>query len=317
MTLSKELALANSSQSPLATSTGTSNQRPGDTIITTRDGAMFHVHFDILAFASPVFCKLLTPCSIHNAFFIDEASSEFFCFMKLAYSRDVPVLSSFLALDNALHISTKYELVIMKKLLRGTLSDPSSSCFIEKDPISSFGIALAHNFQKELATASRLLVQCINIRDPQALELLRADSTGTQILNMLALRHAKLADSLLSQERGIVIVEDPNVFTLLSCESCCSTAKSLGLKYVRWMVLWAQSVYETLVSSCITTQGRLFGVGYILDITTRTPGFCAECRSAIVAHHWTYETWITGVKDQLFERLTTELEAQIGLGSNC
>ncbi|KAG9084912.1 hypothetical protein FRC06_003834, partial [Ceratobasidium sp. 370] len=208
--ISKELTFA----SP--PTDNTFGRKPGDTIITTQDGAIFHVHFDILAFASPVFCSLLTPCLSPNTYGIEEISPVFFCFIRLAYSRDVPVLTSFRALDNALLVATKYELTIMKRLLRGTLSDPTSPLFMEKDPVSTFEIALKHDFPKELALASRQLVQCIDIRDPQCLEVLRACPIGTQILNMLALRQAKLADVLLSQERGVVVIDDPNTLALLS-----------------------------------------------------------------------------------------------------
>ncbi|KAG8684929.1 hypothetical protein FRC08_013404 [Ceratobasidium sp. 394] len=302
--ISKELTL----MPPPASNT--SRQKPGNTFIITRDGATFLVHFDILAFSSPVFCSLLRPCASPSTYRIDETSPVFLCFLSLAYSRDLPVLTSFRALDNALAVATKYELTMMKKLLRGTLSDPSSPQFMDKDPVSTFEIALKHDFPKELALASRQLVQCTDIRDPQCLELLRTSPIGSQILNMLALRHSKLADILLSQGRGVVVVEDPNTLALLSCETCYAAAKSLKLKYVQWMMHWAQNAYETLSSSCLTTQDRLFGIGYILDMMSGGMS-CMACRLAILANLWTYEAWMKNIKQKLEQCLLTELEAQI------
>ncbi|KAG9127666.1 hypothetical protein FRC07_011050 [Ceratobasidium sp. 392] len=290
-------------------------RKPGDTIITTIDGAIFQIHFDILAFASPTFCSLLTPCTAPNTYRINETADVFYCFIGMAYSRDIPVLGSFRALDNALQVASKYGLTIMKKLLRVSLSDPSSQFFLENDPISSFEIALKYDFTKELSSACRRLVQCVNIRDPQFCELLRGSNAGTQILNMLALRQAKLADVLLSQERGVVVMEDSNTLGLLSCVTCCAAAESLKLRYVQWMLHWAQNAYEVLSSSCVTTQDRLFGVGYVLQLTS-SPLSCAACQFAIVANSGAYETWMKGIKEKVEQRLLTQLEAQIRPGSN-
>ncbi|KAG8766327.1 hypothetical protein FRC12_006947 [Ceratobasidium sp. 428] len=316
---SGQLVLANTvPKDPTFTPSSINNptsRKPGDTMVTTTDGAMFHVHFDILAFASPVFCSLLTRCTAPNTYKINETSDVFFCFMAMAYSRDIPVLGSFRALDNALQVASKYELSIMKKLLRAALSDPNSQFFLEKDPISSFEIALKHDFAKELSSTSRQLVQYVDIRDSQYLELLRAHTVGTQILNMLALRQAKLADLLLSHERGVVIIDDSATLALLSCQTCCAAAQSLGSKQVQWMMHWAQNAYETLSSSCVTTQDRLFGVGCVLQLMS-SPMSCTACRTAIVANPWTYENWMKNIKEKIELRLLTELESQIRLGSS-
>jgi hypothetical protein len=283
-------------------------QKPGDTIISTQDGAAFHVHFDILAFTSPVFCTLLTPCLSPNTFTIDEISAVFVCFTGLAYSRDVPRLTTFHALDNALHVATKYELTIMKRLLRGILSDPTSPLFLEKDPISAFGIALNHDFPKELAAASRLVIQRVDFRDPQTLQLLKSSTTGSRIMNMLALRQSKLADALFSMDRGLVLVNDLNVLRLLTCQSCFVSAEARGIKLVQWTTHWAQNAYEILSSSCVTVQHRLFGVGYILEMMS-SPMSCVACRGAIAENPQMYEMWMQSIKDKLAQRLVTDLEA--------
>jgi hypothetical protein len=286
----------------------TPGRKPGDTIISTQDGAAFHVHFDILAFTSPVFCRLLTPCASPNTYVIEEISTVFACFTGLAYSRDVPMITSFRALDNTLHVATKYELTIMKRLLRGILSDPTSPLFLEKDPISAFGIAVKHNFPDELATASRLIIQRVDLRDLQTLQLLKSSTTGTRIMNMLAFRQSKLADALFSIDRGLVLVDDPNVLKLLSCSSCFASVEAREVKLVQWTRHWAQNAYEILSSSCVTVQDRLFGVGYILEMMS-SPMSCATCRVAISVNPRLYEMWMQGIKDKLKQCLVNELEA--------
>jgi hypothetical protein len=220
----------------------------------------------------------------------------------------VPAIASFPALDAALDVCEKYGLRIMQKLLRGLLSDPMSDVFVEKDPLLAFGIALKYNFSAELTHASRFLIQSIDLRDTQSLQSLRSSSTGSRIMGMLAFRHSKLADLLLSKERGVVF-EKPDILKQLTCRSCFDNWRNLNPSHghVHWMAQWTQDAYEILSYSCVTQQGRLFSIAYILEMMTG-PKWCGACRTEIVANVCLYETWMKAIRDKLERYLVQELQ---------
>ncbi|KAF8602924.1 hypothetical protein BDV93DRAFT_557104 [Ceratobasidium sp. AG-I] len=280
-------------------------EKPGDAIIHTVDGAAFQIHFDILAFASPVFCSLLTPCTV-SAYLINENSKTFALFAKLAYSRDVPVISSFDALDNALHVATKYELRIMKHLLRQLLSNPKSAVYLEKDPISAFDIASKYDLSDELPAVSRAVVHTVDWRDHDTVQLLKSSDGGMKILKMLALRHSKLVDTLLLRDRNLTIVEDLENLRPLACPNCFNVAQMNMMNYVSWTAHWAQQAHDVLLYSCVTKQDRLFSVGYILEMMSG-PTSCLPCRCAIATNTGAYEVWIKGVRSRLQQHLTDNI----------
>lgn len=281
-------------------------EKPGDTVIHTLDGAAFQIHFDILAFVSPVFCSLLTPCSV-SAYLINENSKTFALFAKLAYSRDLPVISSFEALDNALHVSTKYELRIMKHLLIQLFSDPKSAVFLEKEPISAFGVAIKHNLSDEIAAISRALLHTVDWRDSDTVQLLKSSETGTKIFKMLTLRHSKLVDTLVLRDHHLALVEDLETLRPLACPSCFNVAQMNMMNYVSWTAHWAQQAHDVLLYSCVTKQDRLFSVGYVLEMMSG-PTACLPCRCVIATKTGAYEIWIKGVRSRLQQHLSDNLE---------
>ncbi|KAB5588739.1 hypothetical protein CTheo_7816 [Ceratobasidium theobromae] len=280
----------------------------GDAIICTLDHAVYSVHFDILASVSPVFKSLLLPGISGNWYEINETSTIFSIFLQLAYARDVPEITSFPAFDVALEVCEKYQLRIMKRLLRGFLSDKDSHVCLEKDPLLAFGVALKHNFPQELAFASRLLIRSINLRDTQNIQLLHSSSTGARILSMIALRHSRLADLLLSNDCGIV-QEDPEIVKQLTCQSCFGNCQNLNPshRHVHWIARWTQDAYEILLYSCVTQQPKLFTVAYVLEMMTG-PKWCGECRARIVANVSLYEVWMSSIRDRLEQHLVQELQ---------
>lgn len=282
--------------------------KPGDTIIYTTDQAVYHVHFDILAFASPVFTTLLTPCTPTNWFELNETSAVFSTFLQFAYARDLPPINSFATLDNALGVCAKYELRVMHKLLRGLLSDSTSPVFLENDPLLAFGIALKYDFFPELSQASRFLVRSVDLRDTQSIQVLRSSQTGTKVLGMLALRHAKLADLLLSRDRAIVL-QNPEVLRQLTCHDCFGNWQSLGTTRspVQWITQWAQNAYDVLSHSCVTQQERIFYVGYVLEMMSG-PTTCGACRGKITVHVAIYEAWMKTIRDKLEQDLVKDLQ---------
>lgn len=283
-------------------------EKPGDAIIHTLDGAVFQIHFDILAFTSPIFCSLLTPCAV-SSYLINENSKVFATFAKLAYSRDVPIISSFDALDTALHVSTKYELRIVKHLLRELLSNPKSAVYLEKDPVSAFGLILKHNLSDELVAASRAIIHTVDWRDPVTLQLLKSSETGMKILKMLSLRHAKLEETLLLRDNHLAIIEDLDALQPLACLNCFSVAQTNMINYVPWAAHWAQQAYDALVYSCVTKQDRLFSVGYVLEMMSG-PTLCLACRCAIATNTGAYEVWIKDVRSRLQQHLSDNVEIQ-------
>ena len=281
-------------------------EKPGDAFIHTVDGAVFQIHFDILAFASPIFSSLLTPCAV-SAYLINENSKTFALFARLAYSRDVPVILSFDALDNALHISSKYELRIMKHLLRQLFSNPKSAVYLEKDPISAFGIALKHNLSDGLSAVSRAVIHTVDWRDHNTCQKLKSSESGMRILKMLALRHSKLVDTLHLRDHHLAIVEDLENLRSLACLNCFYVARMNMTNYVPWTAHWAQQAYDDLLHSCVTRQDRLFSVGYILEMMSE-PTSCLPCRCAIATNTGIYEAWIKGVRSRLQQHLSDDLE---------
>ncbi|CAE7131419.1 unnamed protein product [Rhizoctonia solani] len=252
-----------------------------DTFVCTSDFGVYHVHFPILACASPAFVSLLTPRGsqhMPSCYDIADDSASFCCFLGLVYSRDIPTISTYTGLDHALAVAKKYGLVLSSKLLRGLLLDPESAVHVDKDPWSAFLVSERWGFTNEMNVASRQLVGQLDLADESTLTKLQASESGLKIMTWLVMRQTKLLTFVCSSP-----LVQPSVG--LVCASCYDSTSN-------WPLLWAQNLYKSLLAS--GEPPEMFGLASALEVV-----ICQACREAVIGDARAVEAWMRSVREGL------------------
>ncbi|CAE6398872.1 unnamed protein product [Rhizoctonia solani] len=287
----------------------------GDLTLQSIDGINFHVRSAVLAVASPVFedMFLVGTHQPGQIVMMGETSEMLSLMLQFVYPKRTPVISSFDVLEEALHLSDKYQLEGMHQQLRQRLSLTDSPVSVYHDPLGVLRIASAHGFQDEVNLAISISQQQYQINTiDHLLEISEKTPASVSWIKLLAvplIRNEIISDVMLNFHEPPMRLAGSS-FTRALCH-ICSESHHYGAHHSppEWQARWARMVLEELKRRPIDEWQHYFGMSYLYeavsryDTPIRTPHGDCTCIEKVKFYEYEFLGWSSHVLRCLKSRL--------------
>lgn len=290
----------------------------GDQVLQSSDGHNFRVHAMLLMLASSVFRKMLDSKNLGDRIIrLDEDKDALSMVLEYIYPGGSPVVNTLAHLKKGLAAAKAYELDSLTKdldqqLRRCMKADPTSfEPFTVWDVANTFGLIETREIAAGLVTVARR-----DLRQPQILaELAREYPEVSALIRLVGaqgVRTKALADVLFAfHQPPMLLFTTTNTRSrgspirysvLLMCTDCTTKVGTADYITPTWMVWWAHTAYDFLLSNPLETSDHLFEP----SIMWNHPGCRSCCISALMCepgHRSHFIAWASEVKAEIFWRL--------------